>query len=106
MWRHAQWQLWLFNGNDGRWYIGNEEELELAFRCAQGFIRSKIDGLEAPWYDPTASDLCEQWERYDDEQEDWVSTTVIVKRRTADTPEEHREELTAAAEKPSREVIA
>ena len=100
VWRHAQWRLWLYNGNDGRWYIGNEEELELAFRCAQGFIRSKIDG------DPTASDPCEHWERYDDDQEEWVSTTVVVKRRKADTCEEYREQLTAATGKRSREVIA
>ena len=100
MWRHAQWPLWLFNGDDGRWYIGNEEELELAFRCAQGFIRSKVTR------DPAASDLCGQWERYDDDQDEWVSTTVIVKCRKPVTLEKDREQLTAAAGKPPREVIA
>ena len=100
VWRHAQWPLWLFNGDDGRWYIGNEEELELAFRCAQGFFRSKVND------DPTASVPCDQWERYDDDQDEWVSTTVIVKRRKPVTLEKDREQLTAATGKPPREIIA
>ena len=106
VWRHAQLPLWLYNGNDGRWYIGNEEEFELAFRCAQGFIRSKTDVVEAPWYDHTATDPCDQWERYDDDLDEWVSTTIMVWPRKRVTFEKDREQLTAATGKPPREIIA
>ena len=100
VWQHSQWPLWLYKGTDERWYIGNEEERDIAFRCAQGFLRCEIaDG-------PTTLELRGQWERYDDDQDEWVSITVIVRNSKADTPEEHCEELTAAAEKPLREVIA
>ena len=89
VWQHSQWPLWLYKGTDERLYIGNEEERDIAFRCAQGFLRCEIaDG-------PTASELRGQWERYDDDQDEWVSTTVIVRKS----------DQSAARTEPSQQVI-
>ena len=58
VWQHSQWRLWLYKGNDGHWYVGNEEERDIVFDCAQGFVRSK--------HDPSAHQLPQefsnQWE--------------------------------------------
>merc|ERR1712032_1227233 len=39
LWVNARGDRWLYHGNDGYWYVGDEEEHDLNFDCDQGYIR-------------------------------------------------------------------
>ena len=65
LWQHSKWPLWIYKGTDGSWYIGNEDDRDNNFDCAQGFIRSQVASFE-------------QWERYDDDRAAWLPVAITV----------------------------
>lgn len=40
LWKHKAKELWMYSGNNGKWYIGSETERVLDFQCAQGRIHT------------------------------------------------------------------
>merc|ERR1712218_166166 len=56
LWMNSRGDRWLYHGNDGYWYVGDEEEHELNFECDQGYIRHIALGKALP------NDLAGAWE--------------------------------------------
>jgi len=55
LWIHDRGDRFLYTGNDGYWYVGDEEEQDANFCCESGYIRHKgsagvsPDQLRGPW---------------------------------------------------------
>merc|ERR1712190_171485 len=70
VWVHSRADRWLYYGNDGFWYVGDEEEHDLNFDCDQGYVRHEGE-LELLPHQLTGA-----WERGEDWSPDsniWVS---------------------------------
>jgi len=57
LWCHTRGDRFLYHGNDGYWYVGDEEERDMKFDCDQGYIRHVAIGSALP------HDLAGPWER-------------------------------------------
>jgi len=71
LWQHVRGDRWLYFGCDDYWYVGDEEEKGLNFKCMQGYIRHPAGTATTPEAFPRT------WEKYLT-SEDWVQDDRIV----------------------------
>mmetsp|Transcript_63435 Transcript_63435/g.137326 ORF Transcript_63435/g.137326 Transcript_63435/m.137326 type:complete len:691 (+) Transcript_63435:53-2125(+) len=72
LWAHSRGDRFLYFGVDRHWYVGDEEEQGMQFKCDQGYIR--IPGK--PGVLPV--DLEDAWERSDPVTEEWQADGSII----------------------------
>mmetsp|Transcript_41220 Transcript_41220/g.74528 ORF Transcript_41220/g.74528 Transcript_41220/m.74528 type:complete len:746 (-) Transcript_41220:36-2273(-) len=65
VWKLTDGPRWLYLGIDRYWYIGDDEERELDFKCDQGYIRHESSNHIVPY------ELPGPWERHDPSSNEW-----------------------------------
>ena len=74
VWHHTSESLWLYKGSGGMLYVDDDDACDLQFDCAQGCIRSNSDSATGN----LPFDLPDQWQRYIEDHEEWVSARSLV----------------------------
>mmetsp|Transcript_49572 Transcript_49572/g.118054 ORF Transcript_49572/g.118054 Transcript_49572/m.118054 type:complete len:734 (+) Transcript_49572:71-2272(+) len=72
IWKQVDGERWMYLGTDRFWYIGDDEEKDLGFKCDQGYIRHEASGFTVPF------ELPGPWERHDPTSNEWKPDRRIM----------------------------